>query len=165
MDLYLLRHADAVDHGKQGFTRDADRPLTEVGIKKMKKAAKTMRAMELSFDAILSSPYRRAKETAEIVGDALECSSLIKLTPHLVVGGSPTALIKEINESYPDSKRLLLVGHEPLLAGLISVLISGHHDASIRLKKGGLCKLSIEELRFGKCATLEWLLSPSQFLA
>ncbi|MCL5021093.1 MAG: hypothetical protein M1339_05410, partial [Bacteroidetes bacterium] len=62
------------------------------------------------------------------------------------------------------NKEILLVGHEPLLAGLISVLISGRHDVSVRLKKGALCKLSADRLHFGKCATLEWLMGPSEFI-
>ena len=164
MDIYLLRHSDAVDQNERGYTRDADRPLTEGGARKMKKIAKAVQEMGVSFDTILSSPYRRAKETAEIVGEVMECRSIIRLTPHLVVGESPTAIIKEINEDYPDSKRLLLVSHEPLLTHLISVLISGRRDASVRLKKGGLCKLAVDELHFGKCATLEWLMGPSQVL-
>ena len=164
MDLYLLRHSDAADNGAHGFTRDADRPLTESGIEKMKKVAKAMRKLGLSFDTILSSPYRRAKETSEIVGEILQCSSRIKLTPHLVVNGNLTALVKEINEDYARSKQLLLVGHEPVLTGLISILTSGHHDLSVRLRKGGLCKLSVDDLHVGKCATLEWLVGPSQLL-
>lgn len=162
MDIYLLRHADAFEVGKMGVTRDADRQLTERGIRKLNKVAKALVSMKLSFDAILSSPYRRAKETAEIVGDALDCRSLIKLTPNLVADGDPGALLREIIEDHARSRSILLVGHEPQLAGLASVLISGRHDASIRLRKGGLCKLSADVLRVGKCARLEWLIGPSQ---
>lgn len=159
MELYLLRHGDAAPHGTM---KDADRPLTEDGIKKMKNIAKSMRKMGLSFDAILSSPYNRAKGTADIVGGVLECKSLIRLTSNLVSDANPEALLKEINEDYTQKKKVLLVGHEPYLSNLISVLISGKHDVSIKLRKGGLCKLTADALRPGKCATLEWLMGPSQ---
>jgi len=56
----------------------------------------------------------------------------------------------------------LLVGHEPYLSELISVLIAGDAGAGIMLKKGGLCRLSATSLRFSRCATLEWLLTPAQ---
>jgi phosphohistidine phosphatase SixA len=53
-----------------------------------------------------------------------------------------------------------LVGHEPYLSELISMLLSGTTDLSINFKKAGLCKLTVEHLRLGPCATLEWLVSP-----
>lgn len=161
MDLYLLRHGDAAE---PGITRDADRPLTEAGTKKMKKIANGMGSMDLSFDAILTSPYRRAKETAEIVCEVLECASLISISPNLIPDGESAAILKELNEDYSRRKKILLVGHEPNLSALISALISGGHGVSLRLKKGGLCKLSADSLRFGKCATLEWLMGPSQII-
>jgi phosphohistidine phosphatase len=59
---------------------------------------------------------------------------------------------------------LLLVGHEPDLSNLISWLLSGDISLSIIMKKGGLCCLSVDELVAGKCATLEWLMSPAQMV-
>ncbi len=162
MDLYILRHAEAVEREKFKRVHDADRPLTENGIKKMKKIAQAMLHLGLEFDAILSSPYMRAKDTAQIVGEAFECKSIIKLTPHLVIAGSPADLVKQINEEYSGKGQILLVGHEPYLSNLISVLISGREDVFIKLRKSGICKLSVEKLRLGKCATLEWLMGPSQ---
>ncbi len=161
MDLYLLRHGDAAE---PGMTRDSERPLTEAGTKKMKKVANGMRSMDLSFDAIITSPYRRAKETAEIVGEVLECGSLIRMSPNLVSDEGPAAILKEIREDYSRRKKILLVGHEPNLSALISLLISGRNDVSVKIKKGGLCKLSADSLRLGKCATLEWLMGPSQMI-
>lgn len=161
MDLYILRHSDASPHGTM---MDADRPLTDEGIRNMTRLAKAMRKMDLYFDVILSSPYTRARETADIAGEVLECKSRIKLTPHLASGGNPTDLLKEIKEDFPRSGSILIVGHEPYLSSLISVLISGRADLSIRLRKAGLCKLSVNGLHSGKCATLEWLISPSQIV-
>jgi len=56
------------------------------------------------------------------------------------------------------------VGHEPSLSGLASMLLSGDPALSITLKKGGICKLSVETLQYGRCATLDWLLSPAQLV-
>jgi phosphohistidine phosphatase SixA len=55
---------------------------------------------------------------------------------------------------------VLLVGHEPYLSGLISLLCTGGPDLALTMKKGGLCRLGVEVLSCGQCATLEWLLSP-----
>ncbi len=160
MEIYILRHSDAEDIGRK---RDADRSLTERGIKKMKKIAAALKEMELTFDAILTSPYNRAKETAEIVGEIFECSSQIRMTPNLVSEANPSMLVNEINEDYQKKKKILLVGHEPFLSEFISVLISGRRDVLIKLRKGGVCKMTAEHLHFGRCATLEWLMASGQF--
>jgi len=164
MDLYLLRHAIAEERGPLWSGHDADRPLTKKGAKKMRRIAAIMKESGLSFDLILSSPLRRARETAEIVADLFECRDRLKFTSHLKVGGSPAALVREINAKYGKLTSILLVGHEPSLSGLISVLLSGIESLSITMRKGGLCKLTVESLQYGRCATLEWLLGPSQFL-
>jgi len=67
-----------------------------------------------------------------------------------------------INEKYAEVENLALVGHEPSLGKLASMLISGDPNLSLSLKKGSVCRLSIDTLQYGRCATLEWLLSPSQ---
>ncbi len=56
----------------------------------------------------------------------------------------------------------MLVGHEPYLSTLISLLLSGDGGLQVEMKKGGLCKLSVESLKHGRCAKLEWLLTPRQ---
>ena len=62
----------------------------------------------------------------------------------------------------PLPDRVLLVGHEPNLSELISLLVSGDASLNLAMKKGGLCKLSAEALSPRRCATLEWLLTPKQ---
>lgn len=76
--------------------------------------------------------------------------------------GYADQLIHEINESFGDMERIALVGHEPSLSNLVSVLITGEPDLSLTLKKGGVCRLSVGSLQYGRCAALDWLLSPSQ---
>ena len=57
---------------------------------------------------------------------------------------------------------MLLVGHEPDLSNLISLLVTGSRDAGFTLKKAGVAKLEVEKLCAGKCAALAWLLTPAQ---
>src|SRR5262249_16516542 len=106
-------------------------------------------------------PYVRAAQTAKIVADELD--EEVTFTDFLLPDTNPRELIREINDKKP--QRVLLVGHEPDLSGLISLLMGGSSDASIELKKGGLCKLTTEKLTFGQCATLNWLLTPKQLRA
>jgi phosphohistidine phosphatase len=158
MEIYILRHGIAVNRGTPGYKKDSDRPLTPEGEEKVHQIAKAMLAMELKFDLILSSPYLRSKQTAQIV--AAELDEEVTLTDLLTPDGNPLELIRELNDEKPQSA--LLVGHEPYLSGLISVLVTGESKAAIELKKGGLCKLSADRVSFGQCATLNWLLTPKQ---
>jgi phosphohistidine phosphatase len=163
MDLYILRHAIAGD--RESFDGpDSERPLTRQGRKKMRCIAKNLKKLDLKFDVILTSPFLRAKETAEIVAKEFHRENALKLSSHLKVGGDPASLVREINTSYKKFDNILLVGHEPYLSGLISMLISGKKDLSITMKKGGICKLSVESLGYGRCATLEWLMAPAQII-
>lgn len=162
MELYILRHAIAEAKEADGATSDSERALTSEGKRKMRRAAQGMQALDLSFDRILSSPFLRARQTAEIVAKVFQLSGALELLPALSAGGDAKKLIGQLNRHYGALNRLLLVGHEPDLSGLIGLLIAGDPAASIVLKKGGLCKLTVESLLPGRCATLQWLLTPRQ---
>ena len=159
MNLYIIRHAIAVDEGTPEYEDDSQRPLTDKGKKKMRQIAKGLRALGVGFDLILSSPYVRAKETAEIVADVFKMKKSIEYSENLIPMGDPDLLIAEINEKYSVDS-IALVGHEPHLTHLIGLLISENAGADITLKKGGVCNLSADDLHHARQATLEWLLTP-----
>ena len=162
MNLYVLRHGIATDPDDHGFAKDADRPLTPEGKRKLRQVADAMEALELSFDLILSSPYLRARQTAEIIAEDLKGHKKLELSDSLTPGGSPRKLVELLNHLQPAPESVLLVGHEPYLSGLISLLVSGDASCAVVMKKGGLCKLSTEALKPGRCAALKWLLTPKQ---
>jgi phosphohistidine phosphatase len=162
MNIYVLRHGIAVELGTAGFTKDAERPLTPEGERKLRQIAAAMDALELSFDLVLSSPYVRARQTAECVAAALKARKRLELADCLKPSGSTTKLVDLLNRLKPVPESVLLVGHEPYLSELISLLVSGKDSFAVIMKKGGLCKLSTESLQHGRCATLEWLLTPKQ---
>jgi phosphohistidine phosphatase len=162
MNLYILRHGIAVEPGSPGYEKDADRPLTPEGERKLLQIAEAMEALDLAFDLILSSPYLRARQTAEIVAEALKARRKLEFSDSLVPGGSPKKLVEFLNRLQPPPESVLLVGHEPYLSGLVSLLVAGNPSLSMVLKKGGLCKLATESLAPGRCAALEWLLTPKQ---
>ncbi len=160
MNLYILRHGLAVEPGSRRFAKDADRPLTPKGKRKMGKIARGMQAMELDFDLILSSPYARARQTAELV--AAEFKKKVEFADALKPDGSARRLIDLLDRLQPRPGNVLLVGHEPYLSELVALLISGDTAVSVVMKKGGLCKLSSDALAASRCAVLEWLLTPKQ---
>jgi phosphohistidine phosphatase len=165
MNLFLLRHAIASDPGEDGLPQhlpDTERPLSAEGRQKFARSAKAMRAMELDIDLVFSSPLLRARQTAEIIRAALKLRRKIILTKNLAPDGNPKSLIEQLNDAGPRAENFLLVGHEPYLSRLISLFISGGTAAGIDLKKGGLAKLEAEQLKFARCATLAWLLTPAQ---
>lgn len=151
-----------MDPGTPGYENDSERPLIPKGERRLRKAAAAMKKLDLSFDLILSSPFLRAKQTAEIVAEELKLKKQLKFSDDLIPGGNPAALIDTLNELKPAPDDMLLVGHEPYLSRFISLLATGSANATIEMKKGGLCKLEIENLRAGHCARLAWLLTPAQ---
>jgi len=162
VNLYILRHGIAVERSTPGFKTDAERPLTPKGKRQLRQIAAALQNLDLDFNLILSSPFLRARQTAEIIARSRRRKKRLAFSDELTPGGNPKALIQQLNELKPVPENVLLVGHEPYLSQLIGRSISGHATAGIELKKGGLGKLEMAALRFGRCATLAWLLTPKQ---
>jgi len=160
MKLYLLRHGDAADHGDSRYPNDADRPLTVKGVQRTRLLAHALRQWEISFDVILTSPLVRARQTAEAIARGLNLHGRLELTDHLAPSGDVERLVYHLNKLRPVPASVLLVGHEPYLSSLVSLLCTGGSHLSLSLKKGGLCRLEVEALRCSRCAILEWLLAP-----
>ncbi len=151
-----------MERGTPGFKMDADRPLTPKGRRQLRQIAGAMKNMDLRFNLVLSSPFLRARQTAEIVAQSLKLKKHLAFSDALMPDGDPKALIRQLNELKPASEHVLLVGHEPYLSQFIARLISGGPDPAIELKKRGVCKLETNSLRAGRCARLAWLLTPKQ---
>ena len=160
MNIFILRHGIAVERGTKGFEKDSERPLTSKGKRQLVKSAAAMKRMKLRFDLILSSPYKRALQTAEIVAEELKLQKRLRLSDMLKSENDPETIIGEIAALKPAPKNLLLVGHEPYLSQLISRLVSGNGDMAMDFKKGALCKLEMEKLDGAASAQLVWLLTP-----
>jgi len=162
MDLYFLRHGIAVDQGTAGYRKDSERPLTDKGEAKTWQTAKALGALEVSFDLVLSSPYVRARQTAEIIAQALKLKKKLQLIDTLKPGGDSRVLVRVLTGLASAPESVLLVGHEPDLSQLVSLLVSGDKGMGLVFKKGGLCKVGTDGLKHGQCGALEWLLTPKQ---
>ena len=160
MNLYIVRHAIAIQPGTPGYEDDSQRPLTDKGLEKMKKIVKGLRQLDIELDKILSSPYVRARDTAKILANEFKMDDQLQFSENLIPPGNFEALIAEIQEKY-DVGSLALVGHEPILSQFISWLATGNREMKITLKKGGVCSLSSDHLYQDHRATMEWLLTPA----
>jgi phosphohistidine phosphatase len=160
MNLYFMRHGIAVDRAETGArSDDRERMLTPKGIKRMDKAAKGLITLSLSFDRILTSPFERARQTAKIVAQSLTLEDRLEEIQQLCPNQSVRDLLSAL-ASYSDDKKLLLVGHEPLLSRTVSFLLSGTAGAEVRLKKGAVCCLEVDGLPPKENAVLQWALAP-----
>jgi phosphohistidine phosphatase len=158
MELYFFRHGIAVDRDDPAAPADEDRPLTDEGQRKTRSAARGLERLELGLDRILTSPWLRAVETADIAADVLgmETEELPELAGNRSVDELLSALTKQRGQ------RLLLVGHEPLLGNTVGRLLCNGADFRVDLKKSGVCAVQLDSLPPRAPATLLWLLTSKQ---
>lgn len=166
MNLYLLRHGIAIPNDDPETVPDSDRPLSAKGIKRMRKAAKGLRRLGIPFDSVLTSPFVRARQTAEMVAQALGLGDHLEELSTLAPGHSASDLWTSL-APYHDREHLLLIGHEPFLSTLLSYLLTHNekHSIAVDFKKGGICRVEITALPPNKAGTLHWLLTPKQLRA
>jgi phosphohistidine phosphatase len=155
--LYLLRHGIAEDQSPSGT--DHDRRLTARGRVRMRRAAVGLRVLIGSVDAILTSPYPRAAETAVIAAAALPHAPKPRELDALTPDASPMETLRVLR-TVAKGEQVLLVGHEPLLSGLASLLLTGSVDGMrIDLKKGGCIAVTIRTPA-PRAASLAWVATP-----
>jgi phosphohistidine phosphatase len=160
MNLYIVRHAIALQRGTSSYEDDSQRPLTDNGRKKMEKIVKGLHQLEVELDLILTSPYVRAHDTAKILASEFKLKDKLEFSENLIPPGNFEQLIGEIIAKH-NVNNLALVGHEPMLSGFISYLTTGNTNMAMTLKKGGVCYLSADDLGQERRATLQWLLTPA----
>jgi phosphohistidine phosphatase len=136
--LWLLRHGDAEPHGTRV---DAERRLTERGESQAHAAGIALARLQGSFDAVLFSPKTRARKTAELAAEnwSEQQRGLLSVHPPLADGFDAHQALAEL-AGLPADGRLLLVGHEPDLSGVVGDLTGTRPD----LKKGGLAVVRLE---------------------
>ena len=138
MNIYLIRHADAEKSSPS--KKDSERKLTPEGISSIKAAVEGWKNLISSFDYIVSSPLKRAVQTAEIVAKAFHYKEEI-VTDKRIAGGNTEDLIEIANSLV--GKEIAFVGHEPDFSKHVSALISSS-GAYVNFKKGMIAKISFE---------------------
>lgn len=159
MQIYILRHAIAVPRGTTGYPGD-DRPLTDEGIAKMTEGAKGIKLVCGGFDVIVTSPLIRAHDTAKITAEAVGYNKDIIVTDYLLPGAPQRNLFSLLGK-YSDMEKILLVGHEPHLGYLASSLL-GINESAVEFKKGGLCRIDVDDIPVKKPGKIIYLLQPKE---
>ena len=157
MNLYLLRHADAEPAAGPGG--DRERPLTAKGQTQSRRVGKALEALEVDFQAILTSPLLRARQTAQIVARTLRATARLRNCEALAPGVSAQKLFAELKR-LGQPENALVVGHEPDMSRLISLLLAGEPPVDVEMKKAALCCLELREPVGARCATLKRLVPP-----
>jgi phosphohistidine phosphatase len=157
MEIYLLRHGIA-ENGRPGL-KDADRALVEEGREKLKRVLSRARDSGVKPGVILSSPYRRALETAMIAAQSLAYHGKIVQTPALVPEASPHQVWEEIR-ARRDESAILLASHEPLMSATVALLL-GSPALNVDMKKAGLARIDCDQFGPEPRGVLKWLLTPA----
>ena len=157
MEIYLVRHGAAFERDPDRWPDDSDRPLTPKGEEEFRLAARGLARLVSRVGAILSSPYRRAWRTAEILSELDSWPApepLPVLEPTLPPEKAALAL-----EDYPGS--VAVVGHRPGLHELAAYLLTGQGDGvQIGLEKGGVACIRFDVTPAPGAGELRWLLTP-----
>jgi phosphohistidine phosphatase len=159
-ELYLMRHGIAAERDSSGASDDASRPLTAEGKLKLRAIAKGLGRLKVEWDWVVTSPLKRAVETADVVIETLgtaaardTCEALARpdLSAHKVI----TFL-----SQHPERSSVLLVGHEPTISQLASELVGASHSANFAFKKGGCCLIMFDDFPSKSPGLLAWWLTP-----
>ena len=156
MEIYLLRHGIAED-GQVGQP-DAERALTADGKKKLRNVLRAAAAAGVAPSLILTSPYKRAVQTAQIAAEILDYKGELLRTKALEPSSSPKPVWDEIRV-HKDESRILLSGHEPLFSRLTAYLLNAP-ELQIDFKKGAIACVEVERFTADPHGVLRWYLTP-----
>lgn len=156
MTLYMVRHGIAEDRHPTGA--DPDRRLTKRGAEKTALVARALKRMNVDADLIISSPYVRARQTAEILAEMLGYTDDIVDDRRLTPSGDYDGISAIVNE-YLDAESILVTGHEPSMGTMISGLCAGG-GLLIDVKKASVTAIEIMRLRPHALGALKWMLTP-----
>ena len=164
MDLYVLRHGLADRRSRVKYPDDSERPLTRKGVRRLRRQVRGMNAIRLRPELVVSSPLVRAMQTAEVVLEGVRGVGPLEVSEALAPWSDPRDILMELDdEKGPDLRSVMVVGHEPHLSRLVSLVATGSDDSIIRLKKGTLCRLRTHPLAFdGRRGRIEWSMTPRQ---
>ncbi len=157
--LYLVRHGIAEVHSAGG---DAERQLTAEGERRLRQAARGLKRLGIAPDVVLSSPLRRAEETARILAKMLAPTVAVDIFPSLAPGHPPEDVLQALRP-YRRAQQVLMVGHQPDLGELASHLLTGSTTlALLPFRKGGVAAIAVSAIPPRETGTLQWFVTPKQ---
>jgi phosphohistidine phosphatase len=162
MQLLVIRHAIAEDRDAFASSGrdDSERPLTAAGRDKMRRTATGLRSVVPKIDLLASSPYVRAKQTAEMVAEAYGLGDI--KTVDALVPDAPLQQFLTWVQRKATVAVVAIVGHEPHLGELVTWLMSGLPESRVEMKKGGACLLEFQGQPGAGLGVMKWLMTPGQ---
>jgi phosphohistidine phosphatase len=154
MILYLMRHANAGVF-RENPALDAKRGLVKEGKDQCMLMARMLSALKVQVDVIVSSPLKRALQTAQFVGTELGYDAKVEISPALLPNAT-FAAFQSMLAKFADREGLLAVGHNPILFEFLGRLITGNGAAAIRMRKGSIARVDLDH----HPARLQWLIDP-----
>lgn len=165
MKLFLFRHGLAVEREVFLMQKKDDtlRPLVDKGREKTRRVARILKEQGVEISLLVTSPYVRAQQTADILKDILKPTRFAE-SVDLVPSAPPMAFAQWLKLHAKDALSVMAVGHEPQLSVLASWLLGGQMESFIDLKKSGVLCLELESFETAgpRAADLKWLLSSKQ---
>lgn len=158
MQLYIVRHGIAIDREAPKCPPDPERFLTEEGKEKTQQVAKGLAKLGVAPDMLISSPYRRAKETAEIFAAELEyAKAKIRYTNALLPSADAVMLFRELAKD-KDAGTAMIFGHAPHLDEVLAAAVGSKHQFTA-LKKAGVALVELKRIS-PPSGELLWLATP-----
>ncbi len=161
MELYLMRHGIAEE--PRAGQPDAGRRLTLEGREKAAAVVRLAQQGGMDPGLVLTSPYLRALQTAEVAAEVLEHRGETVVVPSLVPHGSPEEVWEEIR-LFPEAGSILLTSHEPLLGALMGFLLNSP-ALRVEVRKASIMRIDVLGLRGVPRGELQWLITPRISLA
>lgn len=143
MLLYIVRHGIA--ERPTGFMQDKDRSLTEEGKTIVAELAKALHKKGVHPDTIISSPYIRAKQTADLLATGLLPNSIVEIDNRLKPNSAP-ALLQEILMEHSGANSIMIVSHEPTVSDFAMALCANNADRVYGFSPAAICCVVIESI-------------------
>lgn len=156
MQVYILRHGIAEENGPGGD--DSARPLTNEGRKRLKEVMRVAEQADVLPSRIVTSPYVRAVQTAEVAIEALGYTEDLLRSESLVPDSTPQDVWEEVR-AHQGVMQLMLVGHEPLLSRVVAFFLNSP-SLFVDLKKGAIVRIDIDHFGPQPHGVLKWMLVP-----
>lgn len=157
MELYLLRHGIADNDSPTG--KDADRPLTDEGRRKLRDTIKLVGGAGVTLGSIVSSPYVRARQTAEIAKEILGFKDDLLFSDALTPDADPQDLWQEIRSVHRAADCVMFASHEPFMSRCTAYLL-GAPALMVDFKKGAVVRIDIDQFGPQPRGVLKWMLVP-----
>lgn len=159
MQIFFLRHANAGEP-KLNPAKDEKRPLDKLGIEQSHDVGRALAALDITVDVILSSPLRRATQTASVVANEIDHEEKV-VTDAALKPGATYEQFQELLRRYSRKDAIMVVGHNPTMTEFLNKLI-GAPNGALELKKGSIARVEKEGRR---PAVLKWCMPPKMVRA